>query len=133
MTFKPTFPITDGEDPQSLHVLPVLDQEEIEVQVVVADSSAGTAQFGALGALVGAIIDTAVTNSRAKKAERKAEVLRAATIDYDFLENLNSVIGVETAGNGWSIESTGKITGETEIRELVQDVFAESEVDTVVV
>ncbi len=132
-TYKPTFPSTEGIESESLHILPVLYQEEMAVQVIVADSSATSYQYGAIGALLGVIIDSAVNNSRAKKAERKAEVLRAATVDYDLIDNLNTAIAVEPAGNGWSVQSVANITAETEVRDIVRSVFAESDVDTVMV
>ena len=133
VSYQPTFPSTEGAETESLHVLPVLHQEEVAVQVVVADSSAATAQYGAIGALIGAIVDSAVNNSRAKKAERKAEVLRAATVDYDLTANLVDATATEAVGNGWSVQSVGDVTGDTETRKLVADVFADSSVDTVVV
>ena len=132
-TYEPTFPSTESSDSHSLHLLPVLHQEEMEVQVAVADSSAATAQYGALGALIGAMVDSAVTNSRAKQAERKAEVLRQATVDYDLVDNLRTAVAVEPAGNGWTVDSIGDVTAETEIREVVGEVFAGTDVDAVVV
>lgn len=133
VSYQPTFPSTEGSETESLHVLPILHQEEVAVQVVVADSSAATAQYGALGALIGAIVDSAVNNSRAKKAERKAEVLRSATVDYDLTANLVGATTTEADGNGWTVQSVGDVTGDTETRKLVADVFADSAVDTVVV
>lgn len=132
-TYKPTFPSSAGVESETLHVLPVLYQEEMAVQVIVADSSATSYQYGAIGALLGAIIDSAVNNSRAKKSERKAEVLRAATVDYALGENLQAAIAVEPAGNGWSVQTVDDITAETEIRDVVRSIFEESEVDTVMV
>lgn len=132
-TYQPTFPSTEGAESQSLHILPVLHQEEMEVQVIVADSSAATGQYGAIGALIGAIVDSAITNSRAKQAERKAEVLREATADYDLVNNLRTAVAVESPGDGWTVDDIGDVTAETEIREAVGQIFADSDVDTVMV
>ncbi|MEO1035133.1 MAG: hypothetical protein AAFX44_06185 [Pseudomonadota bacterium] len=131
--YEPTFPSTEGAESETLHVLPVLHQEELAVQVVVADSSAATAQYGALGALVGAIVDSAVNNSRAKQAERKAEVLRQATADYRIMANFQEAIATDSAGRGWSVENIGPVSAEPDVRDQVKDVFASSGVDTVVV
>ena len=66
-SYKPTFPTTEAAQTESLYVQPVLHQEEVAVQVVVADSSATTAQYGAIGALVGAIIDSGSTTAGPRK------------------------------------------------------------------
>jgi len=83
--YKPTFQHAADAEPVTVYVAPVLNQEEMTVQIVTADSSAATAQYGLIGALVGSVIDSAVNNSRAKKAERRAEVLRDISADYDFI------------------------------------------------
>lgn len=131
-SYKPTFPTTESAQTESLYVQPVLNQEEVAVQVVIADSSASTMQYGALGALIGAIVDSAVNNSRAKKAERKAEVLREATVDYDLIASLREAASTEQTGGGWNISMVGDVSAETDIRQMVADKFAASEVDTVI-
>ena len=133
-TYKPTFPSTEtAGGSERLYVQPVLLQEELAVQVVVADSSAATAQYGALGALVGAIVDSAINNSRAKKAERNAEVLREATADYRIVESFAAAVATDASGSGWEIVRTGAVSGETDTRDMVEAIFDTSDVDAVMV
>lgn len=84
-TYKTTFDHEAAPEPISVHVVPVVAKEEMDVQIVVADSSAATAQFGLIGGLVGAIIDSAMNKRAAIEAERRAEVLRGLTAEYDLL------------------------------------------------
>lgn len=83
-TYKTTFDHEAAAEPINLHVVPVVPKEEMDVQIVVSDSSGATAQYGLIGGLVGAIIDSAVNKKRAIEAERKAEVLREANAEYDI-------------------------------------------------
>ena len=83
-TYKTTFDHAERVDPITVHVVPVVTKEEMDVQIVVADSSAATAQFGLIGAMVGSIIDSAVNKKNAIAAERLAEVVRELTGEYDL-------------------------------------------------
>lgn len=84
-TYKTTFDHEAAPEPISIHVVPVVAKEEMDVQIVVADSSAATGQFGLIGGLVGAIIDSAMNKRAAIEAERRAEILRDLTVEYDLL------------------------------------------------
>lgn len=83
--YKTTFDHDAAPEPITVHVVPVMTKEEMDVQIQVADSSATSAQFGLIGGLVGAIIDSAVNKRRAIEAERRAEVLRQITAEYDLI------------------------------------------------
>jgi hypothetical protein len=83
-TYKTTFDHQARPEPISIHVVPTVPKEEMDVQIVVSDSSAATAQYGLIGALVGAVIDSAVNKKNAVAAERKAEIIREATAEYDL-------------------------------------------------
>lgn len=131
--YKPTFPQTDSSEPVSVYVKPALYQEEVGVQVVVQDSSNATAQYGLIGALVGAAIDAAINNSRAKKSERKAEVVREATTGYDLTGHLESVLDFQQRGETWRVVSVSDTTVALDIRDQVKEVFAAEDVDRVLV
>lgn len=132
VSYSPTFPAADVEGPETLQLVPILSQEEMAVQVVVADSSAVTAQYGLIGALVGSVMDAAMNNSRAKKAERKAEVLRAAAQDYDLIANLSEAIRPQAESTNWIIGGVGDVTAETDWSDNVERALAEGDADTAV-
>ena len=132
VSYKPSIPTTDDNQPQTLQVLPALYDEEIGVQIVVADSSAATAQYGALGGLIGAIVDSAINNSRAKKAERRAEVIRELTLDYSLQNNFEAAIGVADSGQRWRVAGVSETTADTDINALVANAFDSTDVDLVV-
>ena len=58
--YKTTFDHDAAPEPITVHVVPVVTKEEMDVQILVADSSATSGQFGLIGGIVGAIIDSAV-------------------------------------------------------------------------
>ncbi|MEL7297922.1 MAG: hypothetical protein AAGJ86_09690 [Pseudomonadota bacterium] len=132
VTYKASIPTSNDNQPQTLQVLPALYDEEIGVQIVVSDSSNATAQYGALGALVGAIVDSAINNSRAKKAERRAEVIRELTLNYSLQDNFEAAIGVADSGQRWRIAGVSETTADTDINALVANAFDSSDVDLVV-
>lgn len=84
--YKTTFDHEARPEPISVHVVPVIPKEEMDVLIVVSDSSAATAQYGLIGGLVGAIIDSAVNKKKAIDAERKAEIIRRAISEYDLFD-----------------------------------------------
>ncbi|MEM1261353.1 MAG: hypothetical protein AAGH76_03075 [Pseudomonadota bacterium] len=118
---------------EQVYVQPFLLQDELAVQVVIQDSSASTAQFGLIGALVGSAIDSAINNSRAKQAERKAEVLREATSSYRLVVNYRETVDVESSGSGWSVISTGEVSADTDTRDTVEKILEDSNVTAVAV
>lgn len=83
--YKTTFNHAEAVGPITVEIVPVVAKEELDVQIVVADSSAATAQYGLIGALVGAVIDSAVNKRNAIVAERRAEVIRTLTGEYDIV------------------------------------------------
>ncbi|MEO0576124.1 MAG: hypothetical protein AAF004_11735 [Pseudomonadota bacterium] len=133
VSYKASIPVAADGQPQTVHVLPALYDEEIGVQIVVADSSAATAQYGLIGALVGAAIDASINNSRAKKAERRAEVVREMTADFSLQENFEGALQLTEGGDNWRIDSVSDITADTNIRSMVKEIFDGSETDNVVV
>lgn len=84
-------PMPVGED-LSIEVVPAA----AEIQVDVPDSSAATAQFGLIGALIGSAID----NSAAKKAEAKMAPLRDKLIGISFQQELENILRERLPGSG---------------------------------
>ena len=84
-TYKPTFEHAERVEPISVHVIPVVTKEEMDVQIVVSDSSAVSGQYGLIGAMVGAVIDSAINRKNAIAAEVLAEVTRELTQEYDII------------------------------------------------
>jgi hypothetical protein len=65
--------------------LVVVEQGELRAAIKVSNVSSGMGgSGGAVGALIGAIIDTSVNQHRADAAEDGVKPLRNALIDYDF-------------------------------------------------
>ena len=83
-TYKTTFDHEARTEPLAVHVVPVVPKEEMDVLIVVSDSSAAGAQYGLIGALVTSVIDSVVNKKNAVVAERKAEVIREASSEYDL-------------------------------------------------
>lgn len=132
VSYKASIPVSEDNQSQSLQVLPALYDEEVGVQIVVADSSAATAQYGALGALIGSIVDSSINNSRAKKAERRAEVIREITADFSLQDNLEAAIAIPDSGRTWRIEGVRETTADPD-RQLIADIFDSTNADSVVV
>ncbi len=59
-----------------------LQQQEIGTEITPSNASAATAGFGLIGGITGAIIDSSINDSRAKKAEAAVEPVRDALINY---------------------------------------------------
>lgn len=132
-TREPSFGEASADAPVRLHVIPVLEQEELAVQVIVANSAGATAQYGAIGGLLGAIIDSSINNSRARKAERKAEVLREASADLPLLDSFAAATDLPSEGVGWRIVSVADISGRASRTDAVSRAFADDGLDEVVV
>jgi hypothetical protein len=79
-----------------------LQQQEIGTEINASNVAAVTGGFGAIGALTGAIIDSSIDDSRAKKAEDTVKPVRDALINYqpgdvlaaDLQKTLAAVPGV---------------------------------------
>ncbi|MGY4515150.1 hypothetical protein [Lysobacter sp. HA18] len=86
----PPMPVAD-----SLPVEVVLHQKELDV--VVPDTAAAVgAQFGLIGALIGA----GIQNAEAKKAEEQVVPLRDLLLDYHFAPRVESVVRERLASPG---------------------------------
>jgi hypothetical protein len=62
----------------------VVEQGELHAKIEVSNVSAATASGGAIGAIIGAIVDTRVNQNRTDAAEEGVKPMRDALIDYDF-------------------------------------------------
>ena len=131
--YRPTFPTVKGKETESVYVMPVLQQTEFDVQIVRTYYSGVGYQFGVTGIVVAAILDGTIAAGRFEEAERKAEVIRAAAVDYDLIDNLKSAVEVEPAGIGWGVQETTEVTADTRIGRKVLEAFADRKVDTVIV
>lgn len=69
---------------QKINVYSLIPQDELEAVYPVQNSSAATAQFGLIGALVGAAIDTSVNKSNAEVAEDNLAFIRNELLSLDF-------------------------------------------------
>lgn len=67
-----------------INVYSLIPQDELEAVFPVQNSSAATAQFGLIGALVGAAIDTTVNKSNAEVAEDNLAFIRNELINLEF-------------------------------------------------
>lgn len=95
---------------QDLPVVVILNQ--YEMQVDVPDSSAVASQFGLLGALIGAAVDSTAT----KNAEARIAAIRNLMIDYNFNQKFEQAIRASLATPGIAVNpqitiarSTGEI------------------------
>lgn len=82
-------------------VVGVVPQADLYAAIVVADSSAATAQYGLLGALIGSAIDGGVNASRSKDAEAAVRPLRDGLLGYTFEAQLAQELDRELGGLTW--------------------------------
>lgn len=78
-----------------------LNQEELYVKFVRADSSATSAQFGLLGALIGSAIDASVNSSKSEDAEALAKSIRDAVVDVNFSDEFSTAVSAELSNVNW--------------------------------
>ncbi|MGB5334660.1 MAG: hypothetical protein WBN07_03495 [Woeseiaceae bacterium] len=130
--YKNTFEHPAGAEPVSLHVAPILNQEELSVQIVLADSSAATAQYGALGGLIGGIIDASINSKNARKAEIRAEILRELAADYDLVNAIEQTTLRIGNDERWKIVTVDKPVSTTKDRATAGEVMDRTEADAVV-
>ena len=95
---------------QNLPVVVILNQQEMQVDV--PDSSAVGSQFGLLGALISAAVDSTAT----KNAETRIAAIRNLMVDYHFNQKFEEAIRASLATPGISnnpqitiARSTGEI------------------------
>ncbi|MDH5620156.1 MAG: hypothetical protein OEZ11_16205 [Gammaproteobacteria bacterium] len=120
-------------EPITVDVVPVLAKEELDVQIVVADSSAATAQYGLIGALVGAVIDSAVNKRNAVVAERRAEVIRELTGEYDIVEAAHKATLRIGDHERFAVLAVSEPTTSVGWDDLANDAFESGTADVVVV
>lgn len=70
--------------PGGRETIVVVDQGELRANIEVSNVSAGMGSAGAIGVLIGAVVDTTVNQNRANAAEESVKPLRNALIGYDF-------------------------------------------------
>ncbi len=131
-SYKPTFDHAERVEPISVHVAPVLSKEEMDVQIVVADSSAATAQFGMIGGLVGAVIDSAINKRNAIRAERLAEIVREMTVEYDLFSAASQSAAVGD-GERWIVVQADDAMTTVGFDDVANNAFSASESEAVVV
>ncbi len=69
---------------KTINVYSLIPQDELDALYPVSDSSAATMQFGLVGALVGAAIDTSINKSNAEVAEENLAGIRNELIGLEF-------------------------------------------------
>lgn len=92
MANKPQLPATPFTMAQPVEI--IFTQQELAVDV--PDSSAATAQYGLLGALIG----TAITNAQVKNGEQRVAELRNLLLDYPFNARMEQSLRAKLAENG---------------------------------
>lgn len=131
--YKTTFNHAEAVGPIAVEVVPVVAKEELDVQIVVADSSAATAQYGLIGALVGAIIDSAVNKRNAIVAERRAEVIRRLTGEYDIVEAAHKTTLNIDDHERFDVVTVNRPTTSVGWDDLANNAFESGEADAVAV
>lgn len=130
--YKTTFETPEEAAPITVYVAPILNQEEISIQVVYADSSAATAQYGLVGALVGSVIDAAVNSAQARQAERRAEVVRELTADYDFVHAAHQLSLNIGEHERWKIVTVDTPVATEKNKAIAEGLLANSAADAIV-
>ncbi|HUL60753.1 MAG TPA: hypothetical protein VLU43_15840 [Anaeromyxobacteraceae bacterium] len=102
-----------------------LSGQELGVSVVMSTGGAG---FG----LIGALVDSAVTNSRAKAAEAVAAPIRDALVDYDAGAALGGALKKELAPLAWLKKNTVDVRRVADTKEAVAELVKQSGTDVVV-
>lgn len=105
-----TTPPTNKE----INVYSLIPQDELEALYPVSDSSAATMQFGLVGALVGAVIDTSVNKSNAEVAEENLADIRNELIGLEFDKLFEQEIDKKLNGQ----VNIGKIQTVKSVKEL---------------
>lgn len=97
----PSRAIADRSVIQSTDVVALVGQKELDAEIVVQNSSAATAQFGLIGALVGGAIDAGINASRQSSADEAVKPLRAALAGVDFDAMLSAGLKQELGSLDW--------------------------------
>lgn len=69
---------------KTINVYSLIEQGELDALYPIQDSSAVSAQFGLIGALVGSAIDASANSSSAETAEENLSAIRNELVDLDF-------------------------------------------------
>ncbi|MCR9279185.1 MAG: hypothetical protein NXH85_14565 [Pseudomonadaceae bacterium] len=129
-TYTPTFSDTST---LNLAVSSKTPQQEMTVQFVEANSSAvAGAQGGALGALIGAAIDAGINQSRAKKAEAEAEVVRRLLPDVQLQGKIEAALAELPESDNFAIVTVRTLAPETKTRDHAREVLSNTEIDAVI-
>ena len=87
----------------TMRVVSFVPQSEISVSINTSNVAAHSAhQAGAIGMLLGSIIDSAVNNSATKRAESRAERFRAVLEDRDFASELHTAFNDTADSIDWA-------------------------------
>jgi hypothetical protein len=81
--------------------LVVVEQGELRANIEVSNVTQGMGGAGAIGVLVGAIIDTRINQNRADAAEAGVKTLRNDLIDYDFDHRASQAFEGSVAKISW--------------------------------
>lgn len=90
---------TEPPTNKTINVYSVIEQDELEALYPISDSSAATMQFGLVGALVGAAIDTSINKSNAEIAEENLKFIRNELIGLEFDRLFEEEIVKKLEGN----------------------------------
>lgn len=79
-------PLTEAarQSLDDVYVTTAIVQRELDIHVPIQDSSAATAQFGLIGALVGSAMDASINKSNVTEGERRVAPVRESLVGYDF-------------------------------------------------
>jgi hypothetical protein len=114
----------------SADVVLATSQKEIYADIMAANSSAVSVQFGLLGALIGAVVDASVNSGKSKTAEKKVAVVKDSLLDYDFNSELKNNLDQELQNISWlNIESLVEENGYDQTK--LNSVFEASTSDAV--
>lgn len=130
--YQPTFMHDENSVATTLEVIPILNQEELVVEVLLQDSLILGAQFGMIGGVVSALVDSEVNFMRAREANEQAEGLRQTMAGYDLVNDFDKIVAPLNLGNNWAVVNTDKTTVTADYKELVTNKFALGTADVVV-
>lgn len=100
---QPNFDTSALRPNASTQIASDLANEEIVLEFVASQGgAAAAAQYGALGALVGAIVDAGINNSRAKSAEERIAPFRIATSNIDVRKELTDNLEIQKNSLSWA-------------------------------
>ena len=93
------------ESDQTVHVSSIILQKEIDAQIVVQNSSAVGAQFGAVGAIISGLADNSVNSRSRRSVTKQIAPLRNSLADFEFNPRFHQVIADVAQKLSW-LETT---------------------------